>query len=162
MHQNVYCPRCTTALEHAASYCSTCRLDVRPIIAILDADASTFAYVEQTRASRYRRWRRQRHELGLLLVFGSLLVGCCIPISIGLFGISAGGTIVTLLAGVAGVLLLLGSMLLLAAEGRILTVIEPGDDTPTAPPPAGWTLPLRDDAPSVGTTEHDHATLPLR
>lgn len=76
------------------------------------------------------RWRRQRHSLGLLLVLCSLLVGCLIPISLGLFnGVSWLGALVTLLAGVAGLLLLLGAMLILAAEGQILTSVEPRGET---------------------------------
>lgn len=89
-----------------------------------------------------RRWRRQRHGLGLLLVLCSLLVGCFIPICLGLFaGASGLGALVTLLAGVAGVLLLLGAMLLLAAEGQTLTAPEPAA---SAGPAAELLLPLRE------------------
>jgi hypothetical protein len=52
----------------------------------------------------------------------SLLVGCFIPISIGLLnGFIGLSSVVIVLAGVAGVLLVLGIMLILAAEGVILT-----------------------------------------
>lgn len=69
-----------------------------------------------------KMWQHQRHALGLLLVLCSLLVGCFIPTCIGLFnGFIGLSSLILVLAGVAGVLLLLGSMLILAAEGGILT-----------------------------------------
>lgn len=69
-----------------------------------------------------QRWKEQRRSLGTLLVMCSLLVGCLIPISIAVFGaFEVLSTIVVGLAGLAGLLLILGSMLLMAADGEILT-----------------------------------------
>lgn len=119
----MYCPHCATWLDGHVSRCTTCERDLQPVVAALAAGEQTTS--KAFRAAQQGHWRRQRHSMGLLLVLCSLLVGCLIPIVLGLFsGVTWLGALVTLLAGVAGLLLLLGTMLLLAAEGQILASIE--------------------------------------
>jgi hypothetical protein len=140
----MYCPHCAIWLDDDLSRCTTCDRDLRPVVAALAAGESTNATGAARGAAQHERWRHQRHSFGLLLVLCSLLVGCLIPISLGLLsGVAWLGAFITLLAGLAGLLLLLGAMLLLAADGQILTAIEPrGDVTRPA-------LPLRDPEPQV-------------
>jgi hypothetical protein len=140
----MYCPHCATWHDGGVSRCTTCDRDLQPVVAALAAVEPTNTANEALRAAQHERWQRQRHSFGLLLVLCSLLIGCLIPISLGLFsGLAWLGALVTLLAGVAGLLLLLGAMLLLAAEGQILTSIEPQDSMGR---PA---LPLHDLEPQV-------------
>lgn len=140
----MYCPHCATWLDSGVSRCATCDCDLRPVVAALAGAAPTATLGAQSRATQHERWRRQRHSLGLLLVLCSLLVGCLIPIGLGLFsGVAWLGALVTLLAGVAGLLLLLGAMLILAAEGQILTSSEAWDE------PGRPALPLHEPAPRV-------------
>lgn len=119
----MYCPQCATQLPATATRCHECNLDVQQIGRILrQADRHDPA----TRlAGQMQRWKQQRRSLGTLLVMCSLLVGCLIPISIGVFGaFEALSAIVIGLSGLAGLLLVIGSMLLMAADNVILT----GDD----------------------------------
>ncbi|HNP71220.1 MAG TPA: hypothetical protein PLO33_01600 [Kouleothrix sp.] len=111
----MYCPQCAAELGATAAHCPGCGLDVRPIARLLREPREGIG-------NAARRWQPQRHALGLLLVLCSLLVGCFIPISIGLLnGVVAVGPLVLVLGGLAGVLLVLGAMLILASEGAILT-----------------------------------------
>lgn len=126
----MYCPQCATPVAAPTTRCPTCDLDVQSIARMLGPDATHRAPESSPRSAgpMATMWQHQRHALGLLLVLCSLLVGCFIPICIGLFNGAIGlGSLITLLAGVAGVLLLLGIMLILAAEGVILTA-RPGAD----------------------------------
>jgi hypothetical protein len=153
----MYCPRCATQLAEATTHCPGCDFDVRPLAQFLRQDAERSPSAEQRASGITRAWRRQRHALGLLLLLCSLLVGCFIPISLGLFngfiGLSA---LITALAGVAGVLLLLGIMLLLAAEGTILTSRPATNpEVPTraeSEPPH----PLLEERPTVSGATHDN------
>lgn len=125
----MYCPQCATHLAATATRCHECHLDVQQIGRILRhedrPDPATGL------AGQVQRWKQQRSSLGTLLVMCSLLVGCLIPIAVGLFSNSdALSAIIPVLAGLAGLLLILGSMLLLAADGVILT----GDDQSQAAP----------------------------
>lgn len=125
----MYCPQCATHLAATATRCHECNLDVQRIGQILRREerpdpAAGFA-------GQMQRWKQQRSSLGTLLVMCSLLVGCLIPIAVGLFnGSDALGAILPALAGLAGLLMVLGSMLLMAADGTILT----GDDHSHAVP----------------------------
>ena len=117
----MYCPRCATRLARTATRCHECALDVEPIARLLAHPERPIA----STASRDRaaivveRWRRQRHGWGLLLVMTSLLVGCLIPICLGLFSsFAALNTLILVLAGLAGALLICGSIFLMYAVGQ--------------------------------------------
>ena len=140
----MYCPQCATQLEGTATHCPTCNFDTRPIIQLLYPAHQIAA---RSASIQSRQWKQQRHKLGMLLVMCSLLVGCFIPISIGFFDAFIDvGSLVLVLAGAAGALLIIGTMLILAAEGTILTSEEASEshgETPThRPPQTGQTHPL--------------------
>lgn len=118
----MYCPQCATPLDRSIAHCPACQLDVRPIARMLaQAPERSPRLNGRQSGGMPQLWQQQRHALGLLLVLCSLLVGCLIPLSIGLLnGFTGLSSVVTVLAGLAGVLLVLGIMLLLAAEGAIL------------------------------------------
>lgn len=119
----MYCPQCATHLAATATRCHECNLDVRQIGQILRHEDRPDPATGM--AGQVLRWKQQRSSLGTLLVMCSLLVGCLIPIAVGLFSESGAlSAILPALAGLAGLLLVLGSMLLMAADGVILT----GDD----------------------------------
>ena len=143
----MYCPRCASPLAEQTERCRECGLDARPFAELLreGARAGQGAAGLHALAAQLQRWNRQRHSLGLLLILCSLLVACFIPISAGLLsGSIALGSLILVLAGFAGVLLLLGTMLILAAEGAILTSHQP----PSDPPAAGATPLLAHDLPA--------------
>jgi hypothetical protein len=118
----MYCPQCGTQLAPDTISCQGCDLDVRPFARMLVSESAATRQAEHPSAvEQVRHWERQRHPLGLLLVLCSLLVGCFIPICIGVFSGYAGlSALIMVLAGLAGVLLVLGTMLILASEGTIL------------------------------------------
>ena len=63
----MYCPYCATRLAATATRCNACDHAVQPFDhAVVEAHRS--------RAAQIERWKRQRHQWGLLLVMGSLLV----------------------------------------------------------------------------------------
>jgi cellulose synthase/poly-beta-1,6-N-acetylglucosamine synthase-like glycosyltransferase len=129
----MYCPRCATKLDHTATRCHECGLDVRPVADLLREDDQSDLYAATRVTARLQRFKRQRSSWGTLLIMSSLLVGCLIPISIGLFRESdALSSIILALAGFAGLLLITGSMLLMASENTILV----GDETPADAPAA--------------------------
>lgn len=143
----MYCPRCAAQVAGTAARCPECDLDVLPIAHLLH---------EPTRSAREERWRKQRHALGLLAIMCSLLVGCFIPIGIGVFGGSAyAGSLILILAGVAGALLFCGAMLILASENAILTSNSPSD---THSAPAG--TPLLADGALPGASYAERARHP--
>lgn len=133
----MYCPNCATPLASEPS-CPRCGLETAPVLRLLRGEPPA------------DRWSRQRRALGTLTVLCSLLLGCLIPVSLALF---AGRTFLTLLilllAGMAGVLLLIGSMLLMAADGLILTGGPARRDAPRALPAAEhYAEQAREPAPS--------------
>lgn len=142
----MYCPHCGTRFEGGAPRCTSCDRDLRPVAAALASGEQMASIGKAVLTAQQGRWQRQSHSLGLLLVLCSLLAGCLIPISLGLFS-GAGwlGALVTLLAGVTGVHLLLGAMLILAAEGQILTSAEQRGEI------ARPALPLREQEPGAAS-----------
>ena len=108
----MYCPRCATQLTEATTYCPGCDFDVRPVARLLYQEMDVRPSTEQPAGGMAKVWQQQRHALGLLLILCSLLVGCFIPISIGLLnGFIGLGSLITSLAGIAGVLLIVGTWL---------------------------------------------------
>lgn len=144
----MYCPNCATPAAATQTRCSSCNLDLEPIIQLLQTDAQ---------AARTQRWKEQRHSLGLFVVMCSLLVGCFIPIAVGILGGSAVlNAVVVVLAGLAGVLLFLGAMLILAGEGKILNSRPPMPSEGGARQVhTGATTPLLDHTPT--TVDHSEA-----
>jgi hypothetical protein len=125
--ESMYCPRCASHLADTLGRCPECGLDVQAIAHVLHQQEHAEDRDSESRVvARSGRWKSQRHALGLLLIMCSLLVGCFIPICIGLFGSYAGlGSLLLVMAGSAGILLLLGAMLILASEGVLLTSTPP-------------------------------------
>lgn len=155
----MYCPRCAAHLAATATRCERCDLDVQGVAQLLHATDQSIAH--RSSAEQVQHWKQQRHGWGLLLVLCSLLVGCLIPISIGLLGGSAAlGSVVTGLSGLAGVLFVIGVMLILAAEGTILTTDQIEDDAAPVQQAAqtGATVRLLTEPTATPGTHHDQAT----
>ncbi|GAB4192001.1 MAG: hypothetical protein OHK0022_05950 [Roseiflexaceae bacterium] len=145
----MYCPHCAARLAVTDDRCPRCDLDVRPVAQLLQRHAAG----EGTAAIRAQHWQRQRHATGLLLVMCSLLVGCFIPLALGVFsGVSWLGALITALAGLAGVLLILGAMLILASEGVILT-----STAGLRSEPAGQAVPLLEQDITMSTGHKEQA-----
>lgn len=150
----MYCPNCATRLAETATRCLGCGLGVAPVARLLRDGREDDAAAADT-----RRWGRRRRALGTLTVLCSLLLGCFIPISIGLLGGQPYlGSIILVLAGLAGVLLLVGSMLIMAADGVILTSAPPAAGDDRQPPRSAqaeraYALPASDSAAQVAGRE---------
>lgn len=115
----MYCPNCATTLSDDQKFCRTCGLDLQVISQILDSDSqalqveSSVAEVSKTARKRKAKW----HRTGLFTVLLSLLVGCLIPISLGLLPNYEGlNQLILVLAGICGLLLFLGSILIIYSE----------------------------------------------
>lgn len=124
----MYCPRCGAQLAEQAERCHNCDFAVRPVALLLRPEA-------QRGAAREQLWSQQRQSWGKLLIMCSLLIGCFIPIALGLFsGSPLLDSIILVLAGMFGVLLMLGSIFLLAAEREILVPPQPSSAQDAARP----------------------------
>lgn len=155
----MYCPYCATRLPTTATHCHACDRTVQlPGHPLVEADLHRVAQVE--------RWKHQRHRWGLLLVMCSLLVGCFIPIALGLFsGFAHLTAVILVLAGLAGVLLLVGSMLLMAADNTILVADDGLSVSPDAVPrraQTGETTRLFGDRSEQDTFHIDYEPSPVR
>ena len=153
----MYCPRCATHLAATTTRCSACDLDLQAMVQLLHR-------TNHPSASQARRWKQQRHGWGLLLILCSFLVGCLIPVSLGLLGqLTWIGSLITALAGFAGLLFVLGTMLILAAEGTILATDDASPDPIDDRAQTGWTAPRQFEGRSATGSQHDAATsLPAR
>jgi hypothetical protein len=127
----MYCPQCGAQLAEQAERCHGCDLDVRPVARMLQAgakrDSGNRAY--PAASGNEQDWTQQRQSWGKLLIMCSLLVGCLIPIVLGFIGFPSPGSIILVLAGLIGMLLMLGSIMLMAADREILV----GRRSPTVP-----------------------------
>ncbi len=115
----MYCPNCATPFSDAQRFCRSCGFDLQIIPQALTGQSEPDDSDElETAVSELSRSRKKRVEfLGIAALFSGLMIGCLIPICLGLFPNWPGLTrLIMVLAGLAGLNLFAGIILLVYSD----------------------------------------------
>ncbi|MEP7339147.1 MAG: zinc-ribbon domain-containing protein [Acidobacteriota bacterium] len=153
----MYCPKCATLLSDEQKFCRDCGFDLQIVSRALAHQSQEEAPDQPESAdSKPLKSRRTKMEWrGLLMLFSALMVGCLIPIGMGLFPNWAGlNQLIMVLGGVAGFSLFSGILLLVYSDYlpktqgakepfRVTLLSPPPKSVPTNQlPPAGQSEPV--------------------
>jgi len=110
----MYCPKCAAPVTDDQKFCRSCGLDLQVISQLL-APESKPDNVTDGKPVKTRRAKIQFQ--GVITLMSALLIGCLIPISIGLFSSWTGlSQLILVLSGFAGIFLFPGIIMLIYAD----------------------------------------------
>jgi len=113
----MYCPNCATLQSDEQKFCRACGFDLRVVSQAFTSEGNEPDESEATGSQRFQSQRARFEFLGICTIVFALMIGCLIPISLGLFHNWAGIKELTLvLSGLAGLPLFGGIILLLYAD----------------------------------------------
>jgi zinc-ribbon domain len=115
----MYCPNCATQSSDDQKFCRSCGFDLQVISLALATESEPDDSDESELANSELPQSRQKRMafLGIVALMSSLMIGCLIPICLGLFPNWSGLIpLILVLSGLAGLVLFAGIILLIYSD----------------------------------------------